>query len=139
MRRALAGMKSHRSAEFDSIVLPQAMTLIQVIGHRMAYDAAVAAKVDQCLIDLYVASCVKLESAWYVENAGLSRSEQQEMERKAIDAVFPRMEEFLEKMDVEPYISAPLVSDDSWEAFLDTLPMLRAKVSYRYGCVSRCC
>ena len=40
----------------------------------MAYDAAVSAGVDAFLVDLYVASCVKFDSSWYVEKMGLSLS-----------------------------------------------------------------
>jgi len=88
----------------------------------MAYDAAVASCVDQCLIDSYVASCLKLDAAWYVEVLKLSRREQHEMEIQAVDAVFSRMEEFLAEMGVEPYISAPIVSDERWAQYVSSLP-----------------
>lgn len=117
----LATMRHHRSDDFDRVILPECQPLVQAIGHRMAYEAAVAANVDQCLIDVYVASCVKLDSAWYVENLGLSRLEQREMEAKAIDVMFPRLEEFLELTEVEPYISAPIVSEEKWTGYIASL------------------
>lgn len=115
-------MHHHRSDDFDRIVLPECQSLVQAIGHRMAYEAAVAADVDQCLIDVYVASCIKLDSAWYVEKLGLSRLEQREMEATAIDKMFPRLEEFLALTEVAPYISAPIVSEERWAKYISNLP-----------------
>lgn len=91
----------------------------------MAYDAAIERKVDHVLIDLYVASCVKLDSAWYVENAGLSRYEQHEMENKAVDAVFERMQEFLTKLEVDAYVTAPIVSEMSWSQYVEDMKTFR--------------
>lgn len=87
----------------------------------MAYEAAIAQNVDSALIDLYVASCIKLDSAWYVDKAALSRYDQREMENKAVDAVFERMEEFLEKMGVKEYVTAPILSDEAWQQYVDGL------------------
>ncbi|KAJ7470761.1 acyl-CoA dehydrogenase NM domain-like protein [Mycena latifolia] len=121
LRGVLAEIKSHRSLEYDRRILPELMPLIQAIGHRIAFDAASEAKVPQCLLDLYVASCVKLDSSWYVEKLGLTRLEQRGMEQRAIDEIYPQLEEFLNQMDVEQYITAPLISDESWECYLSTL------------------
>lgn len=121
LRGALAGMSNHRSQEFDRSILPECVGLIQAIGHRIAYEAAVQSDVDSCLVDLYVISCVRLDPAWYVEVIGLSRLEQREMESRAVDSVFLRLEEFLSKTEVEPYISAPFVSNEKWESYLGTL------------------
>ncbi|KAH9918440.1 acyl-CoA dehydrogenase NM domain-like protein [Fomitopsis serialis] len=122
MREQLAVMRTHRSPDFDRLILPECLNLVQAIGHRMAYDAAVSAGVDICLIDLYVASCVKIDAAWYVEKLGMSRAEQRAMENDAVDAVFPQLQELLERMDIEPYISAPMISDEKWSHYMSTLP-----------------
>ncbi|CCM04077.1 uncharacterized protein FIBRA_06236 [Fibroporia radiculosa] len=118
LREMMSGMPHHRSSEFDRAVLPECADLVQAIGHRMAYDAAVAAGVETDMVDLYVASCLKLDPAWYVENAGVARRKQKAMESAAVDAVFPRLEELLARMDVEPYVSAPMVSDDKWGRYV---------------------
>lgn len=122
LQALLAGMGSHRSATFDQVILPECMNFVLAIGHRMAYDAAVAAGVDQCLIDLYVASALKVDTAWYTENAELSRAAQREMESVAVDAVFPHLEVLLDRMDVDAYVTAPLISKESWESYLGGLP-----------------
>lgn len=102
----LESIGHHRASDFDRLVLPNCLSFVQAIGHRMAYDAAVSAGVDPRLIGLYEASCVKLDLSWYVERLGLSRMRQCEMEVAAIDRVSPRTEEFLSLMVVEPYIMA---------------------------------
>lgn len=87
---------------------------------RLAYEAATNAGVDQRMIDLFVASVVKLDSAWYAEN-GLSRSEQFNMESTAAAALFPDTEKFLDALDVKEYITAPMVSDQAWDSYVDSL------------------
>lgn len=87
----------------------------------MAYDAAVNANIDPTLVDLYQVSCIKADSAWYVEKLGLSRLAQREMEIRAIDAVFPRLEEFLGQMDLDSYITAPIISDAKWQQYVSEL------------------
>ncbi|KAJ7929607.1 acyl-CoA dehydrogenase NM domain-like protein [Mycena leptocephala] len=121
LRSVFAEIKDHRSPEYNQRILPELMPLIQAMGHRIAFEAASAAQVEPCLLDLYVASCVKLDPAWYVEKLGLTRRAQQAMEQHAIAAVYPRLEDFLDRMHVEPYITAPLVSDERWKAYLGTL------------------
>lgn len=122
LRLLLKNIGHHRAPEFDRLVLPYCLPLVQAIGHRMAYDAAVSAGVDPSLIDLYVASCIKLDASWYVEMLGLSRAQQREMEAIAIDRVFPHIEEFLSGMaTLEPYVLAPIVSDERWAAYVSSL------------------
>lgn len=118
----LQDIGDHRAPDFDRLVLPDCLLLVQAIGHRMAYDAAVSAGVDAFLVDLYVASCVKFDSSWYVEKLGLSRSRQREMETTAVDRIFPRVDELLAQMSVEPYILAPIVSDERWAEYVAALP-----------------
>lgn len=114
-------MPSHRSPEFDRYNLPHSVQLVTAIGHRMAYDAAIDAKVDPALVELYQISCIKTDSAWYVENLGLSRLAQREMEIRAIDAAFPRLEEFLGQMNLDSYITAPIISDEKWQQYVSEL------------------
>lgn len=130
LRALISIMPHHYSPAFDRSILPECMNLIQAIGHRMAYDAAIARGMDPALIELYVASCIKLDSAWYVENlnaaagfgiSGLSRMEQREMEAKAVDRVYERMEEFLGRMDVEHVITAPCVTEEAWKEYVEGL------------------
>jgi len=52
----------------------------------------------------------------------MTRADLQEREACAIDAVFPRLEKYLARMDVEPYVVAPISSDEKWKLFVDRLP-----------------
>jgi hypothetical protein len=91
------------------------------MGHRMAYDAALDDEVDSSLINLYVSSIIKHDSAWYAEEAGLGRQAQIEMETNALDAVLPRLVPLVHELGVEPYVTAPIVSDSAWQNFVDGL------------------
>jgi hypothetical protein len=116
-------MPSHRSTAYDREILPRSLPFIQAIGHRISYDAARAAQVDGPLLDLFEAATVLQDEAWYVEHLGMTRAELREREASALEAVFPRLEEYLARMDVAPYVMAPIVSDEKWEQFVGTLPM----------------
>ncbi|OCH86126.1 acyl-CoA dehydrogenase NM domain-like protein [Obba rivulosa] len=119
-RQVLADIK-HDSADINRLLLPRCQPLVEAIGHRMAYDAAIAANVIPSLIDLYVASVLKFDSAWYSENAGLPRRAQEQMEVKALDEVLPHLSSLIREMDVLPYVRAPIVSEERWSAFVDSL------------------
>ncbi|KAI0267371.1 acyl-CoA dehydrogenase NM domain-like protein [Gloeopeniophorella convolvens] len=122
LRKQLAAMKHHRSAAYDRVILPESLPLVQAVGQRLAHDAARAAGVDDTLVEMYVAGCVRHDEAWYVERLGLSRVDVRAMEGRAAERVMPRLEEHLAALDVEAYITAPIVSDARWAAFVDGLP-----------------
>lgn len=85
----------------------------------MAYEAAVDGGVDSDLLALYEAGVVKTDSSWYVENLGLNRADQFEMECNAADSLLPRLGELLDGLDaMEPYITAPILTAKRWETFL---------------------
>lgn len=122
-RAVLSSCSHHRSNEVNRLVLPQCQAIIEAMGHRMAYEAAVAAGVQKDLIDLYVASVVKLDLAWYSENAGFGRRALAELETKALDAVLPQLGSLVGRMGMEPWISSKIVSDERWDAFVASLPV----------------
>src|SRR5258708_2903301 len=121
LRAALAIAPSHRSSAYDREILPRSLSFIQAIGHRLSYDAARAAAVDSPLLDLFEVASILQDEAWYVECLGMTRSELREREACALDAVFPYLEEYLARMDIAPYVVAPISSDEKWKLFIDTL------------------
>lgn len=125
LREVVQNLAHHRSDDVNRLILPYCQPAMEAIGHRMAYDAAVAAGVRPCLIDLYVANVVKLDPAWYAEHAGLGRKAQQEMETRAQDQVLPLLGKLVKEMDVFPYVTAPIISDDRWAAFVQDLKVFR--------------
>ncbi|KAH9970505.1 acyl-CoA dehydrogenase NM domain-like protein [Lactifluus volemus] len=121
LRASLASAGSHRSERYNREILPRSLPLIQAIGHRISYDAARTMHVDGPLLDLFEAASVLQDEAWYVERLGMTRTELREREARAIEAVFPHLEEYLTRMDVEAYIVAPIVSDEKWKQFVSGL------------------
>ncbi|KAI0790862.1 acyl-CoA dehydrogenase NM domain-like protein [Abortiporus biennis] len=123
-RAILKSSPGHRSEQVNKFIIPQCLPLVEAIGHRMAYEAAVADKLPSYIIDLYVASIIKLDPAWYVEHANISRQDIFEMESKALDEMLPHVERLVDDMGMEPYVSAPIVSDEKWDAFIESLPVV---------------
>ena len=112
--------KGHRSPEVEAVILPLCVPLMQAVGHRMAYDAAVEASVDPTLIDIYLASVFQTDSSWYSEAtdpaAHLSRSELSHMQLDSCRKGVARLEEWLDKLEIAPYVLAPIVTEERWDA-----------------------
>ena len=121
LRAVLATVPSHRSSAYDREILPRSLSFIQAIGHRLSYEAARAVAIDPPLLDLFEIASVLQDEAWYVECPGRSRSELREREACALEAVFPHLEEYLARMEVAPYVFAPISSDEKWKVFMDSL------------------
>jgi acyl-CoA oxidase len=115
--RAILSASGHRNPETEAILLPQSRGLIEAIGHRMAYDAAVEEGLDQHLIDSYVSHVISVDPSWYSEEAGIPRALQKKMELESATASFRHLESLLERLDVDSYVTAPMVSDERWEAY----------------------
>ncbi|PLB43760.1 acyl-CoA oxidase [Aspergillus steynii IBT 23096] len=113
----------HRSDAYNKHILPRCRPLVLAIAHRMAYEAALDASIDPNLLALFEAEMIQTDPAWYTEHLGLSRSTQADMEERAIDALFPRIRELVDRHDaVEPYLTAPMMSSARWDAFQASLP-----------------
>src|SRR5882757_3656858 len=69
--RSTLSASGHRNPKTEGILLPQCQGLIEAIGHRMAYDAAVEEGLDQHLIDTSVSSAISTDPAWYSAEAGI--------------------------------------------------------------------
>ena len=112
---------AHRSEQFNRNILPLALPLVEAIGHRMAYEAAIDANIDSSLLNLYESGVMKQDSAWYVEQGGLSRGIQREMEAQAVDILLPQMKDLLLASGVQPYSNAPMTSKTLWNDFVSGL------------------
>lgn len=120
-REILNTASHHRGDDVNRLILPNCQPLVEAIGHRIAYDAAVAAGVQPCLVDLYVASVLKRDAAWYSENVGLGRRAVVEMETKAMDTILSQLGSLIGDMGVSPWITSRIVSDKRWDAFVEKL------------------
>ena len=121
---------------FLRYVQPRSQLMVESIGHRMAYDAAVDQGVPQSLIDMYAIHAIQKDSAWYVEHGKFTRQRIADMEDAALSALLPRLDDLLMEMETKigPYVNAPITSDERWEEFVKTLPVYsfpRAEVPVR--------
>ncbi|KAF9884606.1 hypothetical protein FE257_001428 [Aspergillus nanangensis] len=121
----------HRSKEYNNAILPRCRPIVEAIGHRMAYEAALSSNVDADLLSLYEVGVIQLDPGWYIENGLLSRRQVGEMEQHALDAVLPRLGEYLDYLEAEPYCSAPMLSSSAWEAFVGKLGVYRGESEYQ--------
>lgn len=125
-RTAMSSLgSSHRSEGFNRLVLPLCQPMIEAIGHRMAYDAAVERGINHDVLALYEAGVVKHDASWYVEYAGLGRAAMNDMEDRAMVKLLPRLGEMLDATGAEPYCIAPIVTDAAHDAFYASLPLYK--------------
>ncbi|KAJ7485054.1 acyl-CoA dehydrogenase NM domain-like protein [Mycena galericulata] len=122
LRHIVERFGHHRDPQIENEILPQCQELIEAVGHRLAVDAAIERGIKPLVIDLYVASVIKHDSAWYAEHTNLSRSRQRDMERDSIEALYPKLQHLLDKLEVTSYVTAPIVSDERWRSYLQALP-----------------
>ncbi|KAF4610262.1 hypothetical protein D9613_010657 [Agrocybe pediades] len=113
----------HRSDAFNFLILPQSQTVIEAIGHALAYTAAVEAGLPQPILDVYECAIIRQDPAWYSEQASITRMEQRLREDAAVSAFMPHLDEYLDGLGIENYVSAPIVSDESWKGYLEHLPV----------------
>jgi acyl-CoA oxidase len=116
---------NHRGEEFNNLILPRCLPLIEAIGHRMAYDAAIKFKLDPDVISMYEVGVMKLDLSWYVEHAGVGRLEQAKMENNAASALLPKLGKLVDETDAAPYAMAPIMSQESFALFANALPLFR--------------
>lgn len=124
------GRSNHRSDIFAQHVTPRARDLVQAIGHRLAYDSAYQSKsVRQELLDVWEVDCMLEDAAWYVENAGITNQELQESRVLAIERARPHLQSMIDGFDMAKHHgSTPLVSGESFAAFMAALPSFESEV-----------
>ncbi|TFY67384.1 hypothetical protein EVJ58_g1658 [Rhodofomes roseus] len=127
--RDIARKHGHRSKAFASLVLPRCLSLVEAVGARMAYEAALAEGVPKPLVDIYVTHTIREDLSWYVEAGMLTRASHMEKENDAFEAAFPVMGGYINGMGAAPFVRAPIVSDAKWEQFLKTLRVFKPPVS----------
>ncbi|KAL3442897.1 hypothetical protein BJX65DRAFT_312357 [Aspergillus insuetus] len=120
---------THRSEEFNRNILPISLPLVQAIGHRMAYEAALEAGIDPKLLALYESGVMLEDSAWYAEQGNISRAAQRETEATAADTLLPEMESLIRALGVENYSSAPMSSEEHWNEFASGLESFDGQAS----------
>ncbi|KAF5339568.1 hypothetical protein D9611_011500 [Ephemerocybe angulata] len=123
---------THRSEAFNSVILPQSQPVIEAIGHALAYSAGVKAGLPQPILDVYQCAVVRQDSAWYSEDGHLSRMRQRLQEDAALTAFLPGLSSYMTQLNVEDYVTAPIVSDAAWKAYLPELPSYTGGADYSW-------
>ena len=122
--------EGHRSQEFNRLLIPRCRPVVEGIGNQMAYEIALAAGVDTDLLALYEVGAIKENLSWYVENGLLTRAKLREMENQALDAIEPRLDDLLDRLNIAPYITAPIVEGWMWEKFAGSLETFEGRAEY---------
>lgn len=122
-RHILLSCRGHRDDQYATQVLPQCQSIVEAIGYRLAYDAALEAKVPQPLIDIYVFDVVSKDLAWYIETGILSRAQFRDMEDRAISGAHPFIEGWVQEISslVGGCVTSPIISASTWESFVKEL------------------
>ncbi|KAF4612701.1 hypothetical protein D9613_011755 [Agrocybe pediades] len=81
----------HRSDAFTFLILSQSQTVIEAIGHALAYTAAVKAGLPQPILDVYKCAIIRQDPAWYSEQASITRMEQRLREDAAVSMFMPHV------------------------------------------------
>jgi len=114
---------NHRSDSFNALILPQSETVIEAMGHALAYSAAMQANLPQPVLDIYECAVIRRDSAWYSEQGGLSRLNQRLREDAAVSSMVPQLPLYLSQLEIEQFVQAPIVSDAYWKSYLAELPV----------------
>lgn len=125
----LVAEHGHRSKQFSDFVLPICQSLIEAIGYRMAYDAAIAAKLPAPLIDMLVLDAVKADMGWYIEHGHMTCDKFAALEADAVERSMPSLDQWVMQMDVESCVKAPIVSPQAWSSFMQDLPLFTSHSS----------
>lgn len=132
-RQAFADLAGgdHRSSAFNTYILPRSQPLIRAIGCRMAYDAAVAAaaaagleieSLQHQVVALFESTVAMDDLSWYVENEGVRRANASQRDACKAQALLPRLDAMLDASGAEPWVVAPMVSEESCHDWILGLP-----------------
>ncbi|KAH6879755.1 hypothetical protein B0T10DRAFT_582266 [Thelonectria olida] len=121
----VGGYEHHRSEGFNRHVLPRCRSLVEATGHRMAYEAARNSNVCPKILHLFERMCVGTDLGWYIENGHVTTKVFHDSLVDAYDAVLPDMLRSLDTARFDGYITAPIMTNESWNAFVRGLPSFR--------------
>ncbi|KAH6972674.1 hypothetical protein EDB80DRAFT_596136 [Ilyonectria destructans] len=113
----LGGYNNHRNQEFNRHILPRCRSLVEAIGHRMAYEAAKDKGVRSEVLCLFEKLCIEADMGWYVEKGLVTRVAFLDSITDAYDAALPILLQERQTLETADYITAPIMTSESWEEF----------------------
>ena len=111
----------HRGQAFNTLILPQAEHAIEAMGHSMAYSAGLQKGLPKPILDVYECAAIRRDPAWYSEIGGLTRHDQRIREDEAVTRAMPHLAAYLDDLNIEAYVLAPIVSDAAWKKYYGAL------------------
>lgn len=127
----------HRGEDYDRLILPRSQRFVEAIGYRIAYEAAIEAGVHPDLVVLFEIWVMIQDLSWFVQHASVTREQIFQMEAESISAVLPQLDALLDATGAEPYCTAPIVSQTSWEHFVDHLETKTGSATTNIGLLRR--
>ncbi|KAJ7164503.1 acyl-CoA dehydrogenase NM domain-like protein [Mycena filopes] len=129
-RATLTEIGDHRSVAFNRRILPRCRLIVEALGMQFAYDVAVAAGLDIAITQLYLATAMRHDEGWYVENLGMSQKAMFDAEDAALRSALPKLDEWMERSGAGPYVTrVPIVSAERWSTFVSELEVFGAPES----------
>lgn len=123
---------AHRSIDFNRLLLPSCRPIVEAIGHRLAYDAAIEENVHPALLQLYECEIIGKDIGWYIENKLVSsRAELRARECSIVDSLEGEIESMIQNLSIKDYVRAPILSDSSWATFVEELPLMTESESVK--------
>lgn len=131
---SLGGYQHHRGEEFNRCILPRCRSLIEAVGHRMAYEAARDAEVPPEVLRLFENLSIENDLSWYVENGLLTRAGFFDTLAEAYHAAVPVLLRQRQTSELDAYITAPIITSQAWDRFHGELQVFEhpdARQGYR--------
>ena len=120
----------HKDERFNGLVLPQSEPAVAALGHAMAYSYAIQEGVPPPLLDLFECAIINMDPGWYAEQMGITGDIRRAWEDRAVRAALPNLREYIDGLAVRPWITAPIVSDATWDTWLSSLVAHRRSQSH---------
>ncbi|TFY67211.1 hypothetical protein EVJ58_g1760 [Rhodofomes roseus] len=113
--------EGHRDEQFNNLVLPQCQRGVLALGCAYAYGCARDAGVPEPMLELFECAAIKQDPSWYSEHGGLPESVFMLKEDHAVHSALPHIREYVDSFGVEASITAPIVSSETWESWVEGL------------------
>ncbi|EMT69284.1 Acyl-coenzyme A oxidase-like protein [Fusarium odoratissimum] len=118
----IGGYGKHRTEAFNQHILPFCRPLVETIGHRMAYEAAQCSGISPDVLELYERlSTGKALIHLPAQDVSRVRCEDPLVDEQYETIIAQIRSEAHYHDPIDDYITAPIVSEEKWENFTESL------------------
>ncbi|KAK7583003.1 hypothetical protein V3481_012297 [Fusarium oxysporum f. sp. vasinfectum] len=118
----IRGYKEHRGPAFDRHILPRCRLLAEAIGNRMAYEAAETSGLSPDVLTLYEGICMCEDLNHLPAMGPQCRAGAQSQSSEPYNNVLAQIRsESASRSDLDDYVTAPIMSEESWGSFTNSL------------------